>query len=255
MDRNGTQFRGGEELPELAGYRPVSPFVIGVCIASVLSLLALIHPLLWVIPVVTVVLAIIAIVRVSPADSDYSGRLAAMIALCFATLVGGYAPARVISSERTLYAIAREKSEQWIALLQQGRIQEAHQFTKSVDERYPGPESLATYYTVVPQSESRPPSEETMMEEMSSMSQPSTELKQFAEMEGVAKIIEIGEQSRPEHLQNIAITSSYGDLVVTQRFRIAGETSADSIEFTLRATRRQGKDLTSWKVGNVSEVK
>lgn len=259
-ERVETQFHGGDEAPELDDYRPISPLVIAACVAGLTSLLAIVHPLLWVFPVVAVVLSIWAIVRVSAAHSRYGGRSAAVVALCLAALIGCYAPARAISYDRAIYTHARVKAEEWISLVQQGHLPEAHQLSLNPSDRFQGPGSLASHYAHVPPSSSPSSLEDdaasAQMREMMEVP-PAERLKAFATEPAVAKLFEFGTQARIEHLQNVTIVNDYRDLKITQRFRASGvhDGQPQSFEFLVRATRHEQKEFANWKVGELQLVK
>lgn len=257
--RAETHFRGDVEAPELEGYRPISPLVIVACIVGLASVLAIVHPLLWIVPIVAAVLSICAIVRVSAAQSRYGGRSAAIAALCFAVFIGSYAPARTISRERALYEQARLNVEAWLSLLQQGRVQEAHQLSLNEHERFQGPASLADHYAEVPPpSRMSPASQMEAMEEASMQGPPpAVKLKGFVAEPVVAKLLEFGEQARIEHLKNVQSELSFGTHRLTLRYRAAGVHAGqpESIEFLIRAMRNEGEKLATWSVGNLELVK
>ncbi len=253
-----SHFNSGDEAPELDDYRPISPLVIAACVAGLVSLLAVFHPLLWVLPVVAAVLSVSAIVRVSSAHSRYSGRGAAVAALCLATLMGSYAPARSISRDRTLYAEAREKAEAWISLIQQGRLQEAHQLSLNASDRFKGPGSLDAHYAGVPlrSTSTNHADDEGMSAEMAGPSL-GDQLKEFIAKPGTAKLLELGPQARIQHLGDVAINFEYGDLRITQRYRASGVHAGrpESFEFLVHATRREEPQFASWKVGDITLAK
>lgn len=250
-DRGQSHFTGVAEMPELEEYRPINPLVIAACLAGLLSLLAVFHPLLWVLPVAAIIISLAAIVRVSTGQRRSSGRNAAIFALCVAVFAGAYAPARAISRERTLLSAARAKAEAWLALIQQGRVQEAHQLTMQPELRFQGPGSLASHYEIAPPKPSPVDPMEDAMMEMSGEPTPPERLRTF--VTEVAKLLEFGEQARFEHLEDVSTKSEHGDLVFTQRYRATrihqGQT--ESIEFYVRATRHDGERVAEWRVGSL----
>jgi hypothetical protein len=253
-----THFRSGEEAPELEDYRPISPLVVAACVAAVLSLLAVAHPLLWVLPVVAVVLSISAIVRVSAEHSRSGGRGVAVAALCFAALIGSYAPARSISRDRALFSQARAKAEEWISLIQQGRIQEAHQLSLSPSDRFQGPGSLDDHYTAVPPERTMSDGEADDLAASADLSPPpAAAIETFMAKPAIAKLLEFGTDAKIEHLQDDTIVLVYGDLTFTQHFRASrvrdGQT--ESFDFWVRSTRREQSRSADWNVGEIDLVK
>jgi hypothetical protein len=245
-----TLFSGGAEAPELENYRPLSPLAVIACLAALASSLAVVHPLLWIIPVVAAALAVSAIVRLSSPHSRYGGRSAAIAALCLAALIGSYAPARTFSRDRQLYAEARSKIDEWLALVQQGRVHEAHQLSQDPSARYAGPASLATYYAKVALKE--PPSDPTggLGAPPGGVSPPAMQLEEFLRWPAVAKLLELGDQARIEHLQNVEIRVASGNLKIIHRYRIeGGPPDSEGVEFRIAANRQEDENLATWTVG------
>ncbi|MCA9143338.1 MAG: hypothetical protein H6823_09155 [Planctomycetaceae bacterium] len=252
-----THFTGGPEIPDLEQYRPISALVVVAFIASVFSLLAILHPLLWVLPVVAVVISLSAIIRVSGSQTRYSGRGAAVLGLCIATLIGVYAPVRVISRDRALYAQAREKAEFWLSLVQQGRMHEAHQLSLKSDERFQGPGSLAKHYSDAPSSQTGTEARGEPLEMMELENTPPRKLKEFVSEPTASKLQQFGNTAHIEHLRDEMITSESNGvnntLKITQRFRASGviDGEPESIEFLVRSTRDDGTTVANWSVGSL----
>lgn len=265
VDHVEMRFSSGNEAPELQDYRPISPLVILACIAGLLSLLAVVHPLLWFVPAVAVVLSACAIRQVSAAHSRYSGRLAAVAALCLAALVGTYAPARAISLERELYARAQPYVKEWISLIQQGRYEEAHQFTLALSERFQGPGALEAYYHPPAQGGQHdpsstdlvpadPPTTDPAMLQLDAA--PDDQLAKFLQEPLIVKLIDYGPQASLTHVQNVSIRNAFGNVEVTQRFRVSGvhEGLPGSIEFLVTSIRWEVLGHANWQFRNFREV-
>ncbi len=256
-DRLETRFSGGAEAPEFEDYRPISPLAIMACVAGVASLLAVVHPLLWIVPVVAVILSVAAIVRLSSPQSRYGGRNAAIASLCLAALMGSYAPARVISHDRKLFAEGRARIEDWFSLIQQGRMQEAHQLWQSPEHRFQGPGSLASFYAGVPSTNSSSePADDLEMSPDGGGQPPAEQLKEFATWPAVAELMKFGEQARIEHLRSVEIKIAYGELKVTHLYRISGvqDGQPESVEVLIRATRHEEENLANWHVGDIEKL-
>lgn len=256
ISRVESHFSGGAESPELDHYRPISPLVVVACVAALASLLAVVHPLLWIVPAVAVLLSVSAIIRLSSPQSRHGGRNAAVAALCLAALIGSYAPARTISRDRALFAESRAKTDEWLSLVQQGRVQEAHQLTQNSFDRFSGPGSLASHYAYVPPQE--PPSASMQDLDMppGGGQSPADQLKEFVAWPVVAKLLELGDQSRVEHLRSVEKRFLHGDLEITQRYRLSGllDGQSGSTEFLIRATRHEDENFASWKVGQLQQM-
>jgi hypothetical protein len=190
---------------------------------------------------------------VSSAQSRYSGRSAAAAALCLAALIGSYAPARTLSRDLALFAEASAKNVEWLLLVQQGRVQEAHQLSQESHDRFQGPASLASHYANVPSMKSLSEATDEMAGLAGMGPSPAEQIKEFVALPVVAKLLEFGEQSRIEHLQNVEKSFAQGELTITQRYRVSGvhDGQPESIEFLIRAMRREEGKRASWSVGNI----
>lgn len=260
VDRVKMHFSGGDEAPELEDYRPISPLVMVACIAGLMSLLAIVHPLLWIVPVVAVILSVCAIRQLSTAQSRYGGRPGAVVALCLAALIGTYAPARSISRERALYMRAQTQAKRWISIFQQGRYLEAHQLTMEPSQRFQGPGPLADHY-LPPDRAARSDAssmDDTMMDPDHMLMNPSAtaKLASFLQEPVLAKLVAYGEQSSVAHVRNVSVGATYDNVVVTQRFRVSGvqDGQPGSIEFLVKSIRWEALEHANWQFGGFREV-
>jgi hypothetical protein len=257
VDHVESRFSGAGESLELEDYRPISPLVIVACIAGLASLLAIVHPLLWIIPVIAIMLAGCAIRQVSSKQSRHGGRLAAVVSLCLATLVGAYAPARAISLKRELYARAAPQVIEWVSLIQEGRYQVAHQYTLGLTERFQGPGPLAKHYLPpdyqhLHDLDSMDPAEIDPTE-MPMEPSPADRLAGFMRDPVVTKIIELGDEGTVTHVKDVMIGMTYGNDEVTQIFRISGvrDGKQDGLNFLVTSTRWEVLGHGSWQFREV----
>ena len=106
-------------------YRPVSRLAVAALAAGVLSALALVSPIGWVLPLVAIGLAVAALVDVNRSDAKKAGGWAAVAGLALAVGFGAQAVTSAVVSrwlvERRAAAVARH----WIDAVRAGRLADA----------------------------------------------------------------------------------------------------------------------------------
>jgi len=133
------------ETAKLQTYRAISPWAPLALLLGLASPLALVHPLLWLVPLAGVWVAWMGFKQIS-SDSGYAGRPALLGALALALLFGSMAPARYLTRHWMISREANRLAVQWIGMIRQGDLQQAHQWTLPPTERA-GPEaSLQLFY-------------------------------------------------------------------------------------------------------------
>ena len=130
---------------ELRDYRPVSRLAPITAILGIASASALIHPLLWVIPLLATVVGIVAL-RQFTTNPQLIGRKAVLFGLILALFIGSYAPARTLTRRSMLSHESRRIATDWLELVRQGRLEEAHQWTLTLRDRQPTDVLLKKYY-------------------------------------------------------------------------------------------------------------
>lgn len=252
-DQVETHFSNVPEMPDLEDYRPLSPLVICACAVAILSVVAVIHPVLWVVPAVAVVLSVASLLSLSSLGSRYSGRRAAWVALCFAVLVGSYAPAKAISDDRHICRESWTKVEAWLSMLQAGQVEEAHQLTQEESQRFQGPGALADFYSGTLKVQALGEADPDALEGPAGASA-ATELIGFRAEPGVAKLLQFGSHAKLELLRHVSVdVSGYNRLTVTHEFLVRGviDGQPDSQKFSVRSSRTVRDKTASWEVGRL----
>lgn len=134
-----------DERP-LSGYRGVSVAAVLAGLLGVASALALVHPLLWIVPLVTIVVALVALRAIQRDGSNLTGSGLALCGLALALLFGLWAPARLLSRQWQLYHQAQVYADEWLELIRQGKLHEAHQLALQPVERQPAGTKLEPIY-------------------------------------------------------------------------------------------------------------
>jgi hypothetical protein len=135
------------EIGTIAEYRPISRLALASLIVGMMSLAALIHPLLWSVPLVVVVLAVLALRRIAASHGELRGAPAARTGLGLALFFASWAMTWYLIDSYMITNQAREYGESWLQLLSSGRVYEAHQLTLAPSQRAKPPMSLVDLYT------------------------------------------------------------------------------------------------------------
>ena len=115
-------------------YRAISRFVPLSVVFGVASSLALIHPLLWLIPLATVILAVIGLRQIA-GNPELIGRKSILFGLVCGCFFGTLAPVHVLTHNHLLSREARRVASDWLELIRQDRMQEAHQWMLEPSQR------------------------------------------------------------------------------------------------------------------------
>lgn len=136
------------ESPPAVERRPVHRVALGSFLIGSLSWLAAFHPALWLVPAIGIVLSLAAWRAVSGGggESRFRGRRLAIVGLALSVFFLAYAPVRQVSRQQRLYAEAERVSREWITLVCQGQLREAHQLRLRYDLRTPGDQPLDEFY-------------------------------------------------------------------------------------------------------------
>jgi hypothetical protein len=261
-----SQFRPEIELG-VNDYCPLSPSAVIAFLGALLSLTAIISPLLWFLPVVTIVLAASAMWQVTRDDATHGGKQLSAVALIIALLVAGYAPARTFSRQQAMYAQAQVFAEAWLDLILDDHVHEAHQLALPFRERFVGSLTLDEFYAdqVDPMMDRRlenstRPEEAAMMYAMRTENNetPSAKLALFLQADVVSQLLELPDSTEVRFVDNVSQQTHRKRLYVTQRFEATytDDGGEQKFPFSLVSTRRQGDKAgdTQWEVGETDAV-
>ena len=145
VETRQARFSSPEQPEELKEYRRLSLFAISAFVFGLLSITALAHPILWLLPLLAIILATIALIRIQQ-GGDLAGRPLAVIGLALALLFGSCSVTWTWAREATLSRQAQSHVEHWFNLLAEGQFLVAHQLTKAPYERLTPQQSLEEYY-------------------------------------------------------------------------------------------------------------
>jgi len=131
---------------EIAEYRALSVSAVVGLILGLLSVLALVDPLVWLLPLAGVLVSALAMGKIARAAPALTGRKAALAGLVLSVLFGSAA----VTDWVTYRALARSEARQfallWFELLAQREPKKAFQLTLPPRERHPLDEGLTQFY-------------------------------------------------------------------------------------------------------------
>lgn len=116
----------GEQDASLPQYRTISPLAVFALLLGIASPLALINPLLLIVPFVAAVTAWLALRSIANNPDILSGKGMAYVALFLAVLFIAYTPVRLWTRGQVLNSYARQLGDTFLKALQDGEIDKAH---------------------------------------------------------------------------------------------------------------------------------
>ena len=126
-------------------YRSVEPMAVVAALLGVASPAALLHPVLCVVPILGLLAATVALVRIRR-EQLRSGVALALVGLGLGSFFLGMPLARYAALNLILPRQARPVADEFLALLQQGKPQEAMLLYMPPDFRPPADDGLWSYY-------------------------------------------------------------------------------------------------------------
>ncbi len=115
---------------DLESYRAPSMWGPVALLLGIISAVAVIGPLLWILPVTAAIFAVVALWRIRASGGQLLGRGMAVLGLVLAIFFGMAGPARTLSREYWLETRADRFAHGFIEVLENGKKYEAHQLTK-----------------------------------------------------------------------------------------------------------------------------
>ncbi|PQO27164.1 DUF4190 domain-containing protein [Blastopirellula marina] len=133
------------ENEDLMQYREVSRLAIGGMILGILSVMAVFTSVLWIVPVLAIVLCLVAYYQIGRSDL-LTGQGMALAGMGLAAIWLGLSFTQAQVKQHALVTASREMASDWIDLILQKKIMEAHQFSMPPSARPPAKTALAAFY-------------------------------------------------------------------------------------------------------------
>lgn len=226
-----------DEASEISSYRAVSKLSILALALGLASLLAVVSPVLWILPIIGVLVAVIALRSITAHPQLLTGRGIAILALTLSCFTVAFAPARHLTRQTRLYAQSRQWGEHWLELLRDGKVREAHQLRLPFNERAAVESALIDHYA---QEQGK------MMLESFSMQSP------------VSDILRWGQRCQVRYVGNVNVESKGSIDTVTQQFevKLVDSNPPYTMKLELALSRRSfpGTNEARWEVQDVRVV-
>lgn len=238
MDRSTSTTTAPAALPsepELTQYRAISFWAVATLLTGLASPVALIGPLLWWVPLVTIPLAVLALRQLRQTDPRYVGKTAAVCGMCLSSLFLAWSVSQRVSRESYLASEARKFADEYLQLLLEDKVREAHQIQTPAGRRQSPGDDLTSYYEAT--------------------AEPGRELDNFRKQEPVASIV--GQQGKLD-LEFAEVTRHVTEGLTdyfTLRYEIPNgqiRGSSGSIWVSLKRDRHHDSMASDWQVSQLS---
>jgi hypothetical protein len=137
------------EIDTLEAYHPVNRVAIASLVTGLASAAALLNPLLWGLPAVAVVLALFALFQIRKSNGEQRGAVLAKVGFGVAMFFASWSLSWYMTDYYVLTKQARVYGDEWINLLREGKIYEAHQLALPGSQRAKNGTSLNELYDSV----------------------------------------------------------------------------------------------------------
>ena len=131
---------------EVARYHAVSSLAVAGLLAGLLSPLAMLAAVLWLVPLVAVILSGLALRRIAARRPDLAGRPAALAGLLLGTAFLVAAPVDDLVYRYFFRQQARQFAEIWIDAVRHGEVYKANHLMLDPKHRWPLENNLANFY-------------------------------------------------------------------------------------------------------------
>jgi hypothetical protein len=201
---------------EVSRYHSVSPWAICAFVLGLLSPLALVGPLLWLLPISCAVVALIAMRKISSSGGELVGWNIALMGLLLAMLFGITAPVHTLTRHYWLETRAEAFANQFTDLLQEGRAFAAYQLT--LDPRL------------------RKPLEVDLSAEYAKDTNAQKKFDDFSQREPAKILLAQRSQATVEQLQSKWLSSDEDSDRVAVRYRIAHQENGSTVPLEIQLT-------------------
>jgi len=138
----GTSDRDADQFET---YQAISPWAPASVLLGVAAAAALIHPLLWFVPLLGIVVSCLSLRQLAPLTGRI-GRKGVLLGLALSLFFGAIAPARTVTRSWLLTRESRRISVEWVELIRDGDLEQAHQWTLEATRRHQSNFPVKEYY-------------------------------------------------------------------------------------------------------------
>jgi hypothetical protein len=238
-------------------YRPLHPFAIPSLALAAGGLIGIWWPLAAIVSIFALALATVAFVQIVRRPEDLSGKLWAGVAIALAAFTIGLAPVRSMVEQNYLFDAGRKAGDQWLQLLAEDRLYEAHQLTLPATDRQPAEADLEAYYSQPLSAEERAKRETSPFE---GPIEPRDILAQYAKDELIAPMLASDELSwtfrgRRKYVEDPMEDARYLDLAYDLRLGGDDRGKAAVVPAILHLERKEIPDqqIATWRVLSIKK--
>jgi len=250
VEEQRLEFDPTYEAPIMADYRPFSRMAMAALPLALCSLLAVISPLLWVVPIIAVIVSVLAIRATCYGERKPLGRIPAMLALLFSLFVLGFAPAEYITSRSNMCAQAEQYGREWLELVRSGKLPEAYQLHLMYYDRVAPETDLEKYY------EPNFPEGGSQLRKQISVNDPYGEMKDFFMPRPLKELVAAGQKGHYE-LKSSAVVpdeSEFPFTIVELQYRFTYPDNGAEISLPLHIKMKRSLLPTGRKHWNVESA-
>ncbi|PQO45610.1 DUF4190 domain-containing protein [Blastopirellula marina] len=133
------------ENEDLMEYREISRLAVAALVLGIFSVLAIFTSVLWIVPVLAIVFGLAAYYQIDRSEV-LTGKAMAMIGMALAAVWLGASVTQTTVQSSSFKAESRKMAADWLDLIIDGKLMEAHQLTRHPAGRAPFKMSLASFY-------------------------------------------------------------------------------------------------------------
>lgn len=232
MEMTSTEYDHAQD--ELQSYRSVSLVCVLALVGGLLSVVALAHPILWLVPFIFLTLGFWGFRQVTKKSDQYIGKTAALIGICVSMFFLSLSVSKYYSERWLVSHHARQFAQEWLESLVGNQHEKAHQGWLEYYYRQPDGTDLSDYYTQnVADKE---------------------DLDKFLALEEVRDLCQLSENASVEFVRTDAIYESVEGHSVYLIFKVE-DGSAAAVEVVLRIKRTPYDNNVYWAVNEIHKVK
>lgn len=199
------------------------------------AVLVLVSPLLAALALVGAVSGVVGLRAIQRSEGQLAGQGLALSGLGLSVFFLGLGLTQHLTRQALLEQRARELVEVWIKLLQEGHVQQAHQFRRPPAQRIRSPEALQEHYATSKEA--------------------SQELQSFVSAPGIKELIQHGAAAEPRLEEVVSsVREGASDLVLLKYSYVADRAHPDHRQpLWIYVHRRydDGSRRFQWEVGAV----
>jgi hypothetical protein len=205
-----------ETSEEVPASPPVSGLAVACTIAGVLSLLAVFHPALVVIPLATLVLAVLAWRQIHQHEPPAIGKKGVQVAVLLAVFSGVEGPTHALALRAWLIRESRVDAERFLALLQASAPQRAFQLTRDPNVRLPVDERADSFLAMAG-------GDQFLWDAIAKDADARENFEGFVNRPAVRAIMELGKQARLRYYSSPVVQKRFGNYQVHHLYALTWE--------------------------------